>query len=111
MKEVTKDVIIKEFKHLLNEYLLDTGSNRITRDYYRENSKYGTLFQKFFTFNELKQTYSVDLPEKKINKKVVVISSILPKTDIEHDFVSAMEHYCKVNNGQLLLVPIRGVRK
>lgn len=110
MKEVTKDSIIKEFKHLLNEYLLDTGSNRITRDYYRENSKYGNLFEKYFTFNELKQTYSVDLPEKKINKKVVVISSILPKTDIEYDFVSAMENYCKVNNGQLLLVPIRGVR-
>ena len=47
MKEVTKDAIVKEFKHLLNEYLLDTGSNRITRDYYRENSKYGNLFEKY----------------------------------------------------------------
>ena len=47
MKEVTKEVIVKEFQKLLNEYLLTTGSNKITRDYYRENSKYGNLFEKF----------------------------------------------------------------
>lgn len=109
--KVSKEDIIKDYKSVLNDFFLKTGSNKITRQYYRNYSKYGTAFQRFFkTFDELKKTFSIDLPEKKISKKVLVISSILPNTGLYEDFIEAMELYCKKNNGQLLLVPIKGVR-
>lgn len=111
MKKISEEDIVKEYKTLLNDFLLTTGSNKITRAYYRSHSKYGYAYEKFFrTFDDLKKTFSVDLPEKKITKKVVVITSILPNTEIQNDFVSALELYCKKNEGQLLLVPIRGVK-
>lgn len=105
-----KESIIKDFKKILDDFQLKTGSNEITRDYYRKNSIYGKIFEKFFTFTELKKTYSINLPKIKINKKVLVISSILPNSEVNEQFVSAMELYCKENDAQLLLVPIRGVR-
>ena len=107
---ITKDSIIKEFKTVLNNFQLTTVSNQITRDYYRKHSKYGKVFEKYFTFTELKHTYSVDLPEIKVNKRRVVISSILPNSEVNEKFVMAMENYCRHNNAQLMLVPIRGVR-
>ena len=111
MKKVTEQDVIREYKNLLNDFLLTTGSNKITRDYYRKHSKYGSAYQQLFgTFDNLKKTFSVDLPERKITKRVVVLSSILPNTEIDSDFVEAMELYCRQNNGQLLLVPIRGIK-
>ena len=111
MKKVTEQDLIREYKTLLNNFLLTTGSNKITRDYYRKYSKYGSAYQNLFgTFDNLKKTFSVDLPERKITKKVVVLSSILPKTEIHKDFIDAMKLYCKENNGQLLLTPIRGIK-
>lgn len=110
-KVVSKEDIIKEYKSLLNQYLSTTGSNKITRQYYREHSEFPYLYEKYFSsFDELKKTFSIDLPECKINKKVIVISSILPNTELYEDFIQAMENYCFKNNGQLLLVPIKGVR-
>ena len=110
-KIVTEQDVIKEYKALLNNFLLTTGSNKITREYYRKHTKYGNAFEHLFgTFDNLKKTFSVDLPETKINKKVVVISSILPNTEIYQDFIEAMELYCRQNNGQLLLTPIRGIK-
>lgn len=110
-KKITEKDVINEYKILLNNFLLTTGSNKITRDYYRKRTKYGHAYERFFgSFDGLKKTFSVDLPETKINKKVVVISSILPNTEIYKDFVEAMELYCKKNNGQLLLTPIRGIK-
>lgn len=112
MGAVKKEDIIKEYQSLLNDYLLTTGSNKMTRKWYREHTKYGYSSERFFnTFDDLKKTFSLDLPERKITKKVVVISSILPNTDLDKDFIQAMENYCTKNNGQLLLVPIKGVRK
>ena len=110
-KKITEKDVINEYKALLNDFLLTTGSNKITRDYYRSHTKCGRAYERFFgSFDGLKKTFSVDLPETKINKKVVVISSILPNTEIYKDFVEAMELYCKQNNGQLLLTPIRGIK-
>lgn len=112
MQKITKEAVIKEYKTLLNDFLLTTGSNKITRKWYREHTKYGYAYERFFeTFNDLKNTFSLDIPERKLNKKVVVISSILPNSELDTDFIQAMEQYCIKNNGQLLLVPIRGVRK
>lgn len=108
--DIKKD-IIKEYKSLLDDLFLTTGSNVLTRDYYRAHSKYRNLFEKYFlSFKELRNSYSIDLPKKAITKKVVVISSILPATKVQEDFVEAMENYCKLNNGQLFLVPLKGVR-
>lgn len=107
---ITKDSIIKEFKNILTDFQLETGNNQITRKYYREHTKLGNSFEKYFTFSELKQTFSVDLPEVKLKSKKVVISSILPNSKVNEQFVAAMENYCEYNNAQLLLVPIRGVR-
>lgn len=110
-KKITEKDVINDYKSLLNNFLLTTGSNKITREYYREHTKCGYAYERFFgTFDNLKKTFSVDLPETKINKKVVVISSILPNTEIYKDFIEAMELYCKHNNGQLLLTPIRGIK-
>ena len=109
--KVTEKDIINEYKKLLNDFLLSTGSNKITRDYYRKNTKFGSAYERFFgTFDELKKTFSVDLPEKKITKKVIIISSILPNTEIQEDFLDALKLYCSENDGQLLLAPIRGVK-
>ena len=92
MKKVTEQDVIKEYKTLLNNFLLTTGSNKITREDYRKHTKYGHAYENLFgTFDNLKKTFSVDLPERKINKKVVIISSILPNTEIYEDFVQAME--------------------
>ena len=107
----SKEDVIKEYKVLLNNFLSTTGSNKITRRYYRKHSKFPYLYENYFnSFDELKKTFSIDLPEKKIVKKVIVVSSILPNTALYEDFIKAMENYCKNNNGQLLLTPIKGVR-
>lgn len=110
-KVVSKEDVIKEYKSLLNNFLSTTGSNKITRKYYREHSEFPYLYEKYFSsFDELKKTFSIDLPERKITKRRVVISSILPNTELYEDFIQAMENYCIENNAQLLLVPIKGVR-
>lgn len=109
-RKITKEDIIKEFKKLVQDFQLKYGTNNITRDQYRRLSKFNHHYEKFMTFNELKQTYSVDLPSKKYNKKRFVISSILPNSRVDEDFVDAMKNYCKHNNAELLLCPIRGVR-
>lgn len=110
-KNTSKQDVIREYKSLLNDFLSTTGSNKITRKYYREHSKYPYLYEKYFrSFDELKKTFSIDLPEIKIIKKRVVISSILPNTELQSDFIQAMENYCINNDAQLLLVPIKGVR-
>lgn len=110
-KEVSKEDVIREYKSLLNNFLSTTGSNRITRKYYREHSEFPYLYEKYFSsFDELKKTFSIDLPERKITKRRVVISSILPNTELYEDFIQAMEKYCLENDAQLLLVPIKGVR-
>ena len=110
-KNTSKQDVIREYKSLLNDFLSTTGSNKITRKYYREHSKYPYLYEKYFrSFDELKKTFSIDLPEIKIVKKRVVISSILPNTELHEDFIKAMEKYCDANNAQLLLIPIKGVR-
>lgn len=110
-KVVSKEDVVREYKYLLNDFLLTTGSNKITRKYYREHSKYPYSYEKYFSsFDQLKKTFSIDLPERKIIKKRVVISSILPNTEIYKDFIQAMENYCLNNDAQLLLVPIKGVR-
>ena len=54
-KVVTKEDIIKEYKSLLNNFLSTTGSNKITRKYYREHSEFPYLYEKYFSsFDELK---------------------------------------------------------
>lgn len=109
--KISKEDVIREYKKLLNDFLLSTGSNKITRNYYRKHSKYKYAYERFFSsFEELKKTFSVDLPEKKTTKKVVVLTSILPNTKIYEDFISALVLYCQKNEGQLFLVPIRGIK-
>ena len=59
-KVVSKEDIIKEYKSLLNQYLSTTGSNKITRQYYREHSEFPYLYEKYFSsFDELKKTFSI----------------------------------------------------
>ena len=110
-KKTSKEDVIKEYKSLLNNFLSTTGSNRITRKYYREHSEFPYLYEKYFsTFDELKKSFSIDLPERKITKRRIIISSILPNSELYQDFIQAMENYCINNDAQLLLAPIKGVR-
>ena len=90
-RKITKEDIIKEFKKLVQDFQLKYGTNNITRDQYRRLSKFNHHYEKFMTFNELKQTYSVDLPSKKYSKKRFVISSILPNSRVDEDFVDALK--------------------
>lgn len=110
MTKITEQAIINDFKKILNEFQLKYGTNQITRNQYRSISKFGSSFERFMTFSQLKQTYSVDLPLRTYKSKIFVISSILPNSKIDANFVSALENYCKYNKAELLLCPIRGVR-
>ena len=111
MIEASKQKIIREYKTLLDNYFLETGCNKLSRDKYRSISKYRRLYEKYFqSYAELQNTYSVDLPKRKINKKTIVISSIIPNAKLNKDFLDAIELYCNKNSAQLLLVPIMGVR-
>ena len=68
-KVVSKEDVIKEYKSLLNNFLSTTGSNKITRKYYREHSEFPYLYEKYFSsFDELKK--AVDFAHK-LGKKVV----------------------------------------
>lgn len=110
MTKVTKQDVINDFKRVLQDFQLKYGTNEISRDLYRQISKYGSSYERFMSFSELKQTFSVDLPLKIFHKKRFIISTILPNSKVNKNFVSAMELYCKTNNAELILIPIRGVR-
>lgn len=110
MAKITKQDVINDFKKVLQDFQLKYGTNEISRDQYRHISKYGSSYERFMSFTELKQTFSVDLPTKVFHKKRFIISTILPNSKINTNFISAMELYCKTNNAELILVPIRGVR-
>lgn len=110
MAKITKQDVINDFKKVLQDFQLKHGTNEISRDQYRHISKYGSSYERFMSFTELKQTFSVDLPTKVFHKKRFIISTILPNSKVNTNFISAMELYCKTNNAELILVPIRGVR-
>lgn len=110
MTKVTKQDVINDFKKVLQDFQLKYGTNEISRDQYRHISKYGSSYERFMSFSELKQTFSVDLPTKIFRKKRFIISTILPNSRVNKNFISAMELYSKTNNAELILIPIRGVR-
>ena len=110
MPKLTKQDIINDFRKVLQDFQLKHGTNEISRDQFRNLSKYGSSYERFMSFTELKQTFSVDLPSKKFHKKRFIISTILPNSKVNKNFVSAMELYCKNNSAELILIPIRGVR-
>ena len=110
MTKVTKQDVINDFKKVLQDFQLKYGTNEISRDQYRHISKYGSSYERFMSFSELKQTFSVDLPTKIFHKKRFIISTILPNSRVNKNFISAMELYSKTNNAELILIPIRGVR-
>lgn len=106
-----KDQILKEFKEIQNKYFESTGSYNISRAYYLKNTKFGYRYQKYFLFNEMKENSKIKNKPKKFKFKKYIISSIVPKSKNNKNFINALLRYCMNNNANLLLIPIKGVNK
>ena len=110
---ITKDKILNEFVEIRKRYYKETGSYDITRDYYLKHTKYGWRYRNFdLTFQSLKNQKPVKatICNTCFTKiKRFIVSSIVPRAEVNRRFFNALLRYRLENNAELILVPIKGV--
>ena len=125
---ITKsDLIIILQKHQ-EDYEKDHPGETITRNYFRRVTKneYETaveiefrtfaLFKKEAGIRKQKKKMSNDIPfvsrDEGFNRnKRYFVSAIVAGAEVNPDFMKSIQTYCKAMSAELLLIPMRGVRK
>jgi hypothetical protein len=126
--DITKEDLIKLLQEEQKKYEKDNPNEIITRNFFRRitDNKYENeielLFRTFSNYKKeaglkkKKSTKGSDVPfiqrnEDKNRNKRYFISAIIAGADINIDFLESVESYCKINNTEFLLIPMRGVKR
>lgn len=124
MKEVIREEIIKEFVQLMREYTKKFGNVNITRDWWRERSKFpssqcDSLFGSFSKLKaevmskyNIKRREHVDIKSKATDRhNVYFVTSVVEGSKIDKGFLNSIDAFCKRNSAKRVLLWVRGVRK
>ena len=122
MKTVKKDDLISEFIKLVKSYTKKFGTTNITRDWWREKTKYSetkcnTLFGSFsklkeeaFKSAEIKKRANSEIKGRgKGVKKTYFVTSVVEGAKLDKGFMGAIDAFCKTNEAQRVLLWVRGV--
>ena len=117
------DDLILEIQKLSKRFAKETGQRPedISRDYFRSNSKYGN-FEKISSYKKLKEIAftrdvltRLDIENRgkfiNKNKKRYFVTAIVAGQTINKNFWNNVQLYCTTNNAELVLLPMRGVKK
>ena len=117
---VTKKDIINSFIELSKQY----PEKRITRDFFVQNTKikYSDVVEHFNSFSDMLRDIENDLKDitKRSNNEFVVsdtkhkrfiVTSVVEGAPINENFLSALKGYCKINNAQLVVLWMKGIKK
>lgn len=125
-KKISRGLILKDIKDVMVKFSEHGIGDKLTRDFYRSHGKYSdNKVNEIFGGwgNVVKVLYPQIKKEKKedirrssdvvISKKAkvgkrYVVSAIVDGANIDEDFVSAIQLYCKKNNAELVLLWMRG---
>ena len=123
MSQVKKEDLIAEFKKLMVKYTKKFGNTNMTRDWWRDNTKYSsnTLSKWYNTFSNFKEQALKESGVKKrenvsikttkdTNVSTYFVTSIVEGANIETGFMSAIDTFCKENSANKVLLWVRGVR-
>lgn len=132
--EISRDNLIKILQEEQQKYTEKyPDRENIPRDYFRKATKrqYNSYIEEEFgTFANLKKEAGIFKEEKKVKQKKTkvnipfvaldthsiknkryFISSIISGTDIDTLFIKSVKTYCKKNDVEFLLMPMRGIKK
>jgi hypothetical protein len=119
-EQVEKDII--KISKIFKKQFPDS-KEKISRDFYRANGKYGSLLDKFYgsfknaiaeVFKEERGKSREDIDIKKISssyKKRYLVSAIVPGQKVNEVFMQSIELYCKKEKAELILLVMRGIKK
>ena len=117
---VTKKDIINSFIELSKQY----PEKRITRDFFVQNTniKYSDVVEHFNSFTDMLRDIEADLKDitKRSNNEFVInntkhkrfiVTSIVEGAPINENFLSALKGYCRINDAQLVILWMKGIKK
>lgn len=121
MKNITKENLLTEFVTLLKKYTKKFGNSNMSRNWWRDNSKYSEvqcskLFGSFTLFKEealnkaaVKKRCDVDIKGKgRSGKAVYFVTSVVEGAKLDDGFMSAINTFCAACNARRVLLWCRG---
>lgn len=115
--------VIEDLQKLSKKFAKETGQKTedIPRDYFRANTKY-TDFEKLSSYKKLKELaftrdvltrQDIEQHGKSSNKseKRYFVTAVVAGQSINKKFWNNVQSFCKKNNAELILLPMRGVKK
>jgi len=123
-------MVVEDIKRVYEKFKKAKLGGKLTRDYYRNNGNFsdkevnvffgswGNLLKYLYPVSDkkvvkpkekvIRRSNDVVISKKAKVGKRYVVSAIVDGANINEDFVSAIELYCKKNNAELVLLWMRG---
>jgi hypothetical protein len=123
-----KDNVLEDFRIVNKKYQKITPNKPCTRKFYRKNGTYAesvwtNMFGSFKKFKQealkgellsttlTRNDINVYISSKDMKNKRYIITSAIAGCDLHEDFVAAISTYCKHNNSELVILPIKGTSR
>jgi hypothetical protein len=125
--DITKEDLITLLQEEQKKYEEKHPGEIISRDYFRkitENKYQQSSELEFGTFANYKKEANLkkkkkavselpftDRKEIKNNNKRYFVSAIIAGADVNIEFMKSVKTYCQLNNAEIILIPMRGVKR